>query len=119
MARHGSSEVLCMGLKEMFGASGARREPAVPESGHAADTSSRDVRVPEKVTEHVLVDSPRGVVYVDRNHSHDPEIRTWIHRRTRESDLVIEEVDATEMAVLKAKARTESSSAVLDDEENR
>jgi len=108
-----------MGLKEMFGASGPRREPGVPESGHAADTSSRDVRVPEKVTEHVLVDSTKGVVYVDRNHSHDPEIRTWIHRRTRESDLVIEEVDATEMAVLKAKARTESSSAVLDDEENR
>jgi general secretion pathway protein E len=108
-----------MGLKEMVFGANARREPAVSEPGQAPDTSSRDVRVPEKVTEHVLVDSTKGVVYVDRNHSHDPEIRTWIHRRTRESDLITEEVDATEMAVLKAKARADSSSAVLDDEENR
>jgi len=84
--------------------------------------SVRDTEMPEKVSAYVLVDKSKGVIYVDRNHQFEPEIRTWVVRRSRDAEnpLPTTAVDASELAQHAARVRAESDNGLFDDDdENR
>ena len=75
--------------------------------------------LPEKFRAHVLHDDAKGVIYVDRNHVLEPEIRTWISRKTRGTALRTDVIDASELSSLIAASRQAAQSGLQDDDEDR